>query len=178
MENILFDQQPMLTAVFRDKNNASHAHWYLTRLGYPSGDINVLMTNTTQQQLREDPRHNAGSLATEGVATGGAIGTGIGAGLGAIAAIGTSVVFPGLGMIVAGPLLAAFAGGGAGAVAGGIVGGLIGAGMPESNVEAYEEVLKSGGVVIGVTPHNDDERSAIKERFDELNAENIVVATV
>lgn len=178
LENIVADQQPMLTAVFRDRHNASHAHLFLIQRGFTASDINVLMSNTTRQLLQDDPRHNVGSLATEGVATGGAIGTGIGAGLAAIAAIGTSVVFPGLGLIVAGPLLAAFAGGGAGAVAGGILGGLIGAGIPESNAEAYEEVLKSGGVVIGVTPRNDDERLAIQDRFDELNAENIVVATV
>ena len=88
------------------------------------------------------------------------------------------MIFPDLGLIVAGPLLAALAGGGAGAVTGGIIGGLIGSGIPESNAKAYEEILKTGGVVIGVTPKTADDRQAIKDRFEELRGENIVTASV
>jgi hypothetical protein len=170
--------EPMLTAVFRDRVNASHAHGDLLQRGYSPDEINILMSDATRQRFNEEPKVEAGSLATEGVAAGGAIGTGIGAGIAAIAAIGTSVVFPGLGLIVAGPLLAALAGGGAGAVTGGILGGLIGAGIPESNARAYEEVLKTGGVVIGVTPKTADDRKAIRDRFEELGAENVVTASV
>jgi hypothetical protein len=169
---------PMLTAVFRDRGDASQAHGFLMQRGYSSSDMNILMSDATRQRYSDSPKQEAGSMATEGVATGGAIGTGIGAGLAAIAAIGTSVVFPGIGLIVAGPLLAALAGGGAGAVTGGILGGLIGAGIPESNAKAYEEILKTGGVVIGVTPKKDEDLDAIKDRFDELRGENIVVASV
>lgn len=169
---------PMLTAVFRDRNDASQAHGFLMQRGYASSDMNILMSDATRQRFNDDPKQEAGSLATEGVATGGAIGTGIGASIAAIAAIGTSVIFPGLGLIVAGPLLAALAGGGVGAVAGGILGGLIGAGIPESNAKAYEEILKTGGVVIGVTPKKEEDLGAIKDRFDELRGENIVVSSV
>lgn len=47
---------------------------------------------------------------------GSAIGGTIGAVAAAVAAAGTSLVFPGLGIVVAGPLAASLAGGGAGGV--------------------------------------------------------------
>jgi hypothetical protein len=100
-----------------------------------------------------DSHIKPGTHAVEGVATEGTIGTVVGATLGAIAAIGTSVLVPGLGVVIAGPIVAGLVGGGARAVAGGLVGGLTGFGLPESNA-AYEKVLKVGGVVIGVTPAN------------------------
>ena len=93
----------------------------------------------------------------------------------AFAAIGTSILIPGIGW-VAGPIAAALAGGGAGAVTGGLIGGLIGFGIPESNARAYEEALRDGGIAIGVTPHNSTDASKIKEKFKELKGENVVTA--
>ena len=104
---------------------------------------------------------------------GGAIGTAVGATLAAVAAIGTSIMVPGLGLIVAGPLAAALAGAGAGAVTGGLIGALVGMGIPESNAQAYEEALRQGGVVIGVVPHNDEDSKRIKEDFQNLHGENV-----
>ena len=116
----------------------------------------------------------SGTHASEGMVEGGELGTAIGATAGAILAIGTSIAIPGLGLIVAGPILAAFAGGGAGAVAGGAIGGLVGLGIPEANAKAYEEALKNGGVVFGVVPHSDVDAMAIRKCFEEHKADNIV----
>jgi hypothetical protein len=168
----------MITAVFRDRVNAQSAFDWLQYHGYTSGEINVMMSDQTRKLYETsdtDEKVSSGTLMTEGVATGGAIGTAVGATLGAIAAIGTSVAIPGLGMIVAGPIVAALAGGGAGAVAGGLIGGLIGLGIPESNARAYELALREGGVAIGVVPHSDDDADAIRKRFEELEGENIVI---
>jgi uncharacterized membrane protein len=77
---------------------------------------------------------------------------------------------------VAGPLAAAFAGGGAGAVAGGLIGGLVGYGIPESNAKAYEEALRNGGVAIGVIPRDSEDASIIKDEFERLHGENIISA--
>ena len=116
----------------------------------------------------------SGTHASEGMVEGGELGTAIGATVGAILAIGTSIAIPGLGLIVAGPIIAAFAGGGAGAVAGGAIGGLVGLGFPESNAKAYEEALKKGGVVFGVVPHSEEDAKAIRKCFEEQKADNIV----
>lgn len=168
----------MLTASFRNHTDAAAAMDWLNAHGYRSSDVNVLMTDATRQSHVENSESSlaAGSHATEGMGVGGAIGTMVGAAVGAIAAIGTSIAIPGLGLIVAGPIMAALAGGGAGAVTGGVVGGLIGLGIPESNAKAYEVVLREGGVVLGVVPRNDNDDEAIREYFQEMRAENIVYA--
>jgi hypothetical protein len=170
-------RQKMVTAVFRHRNDSEQAFDYLYHLGYTDRDINVLMSDKTRSSFypnREDEtKHNAGTKAAEGTGIGGAIGTAVGATLAAVAAIGTSIAVPGLGLVIAGPLAAAFAGGGAGAVTGGAVGALVGAGINEQNAEAYSEALREGGVVLGVTPKNREHAKAIEERFKELHGENV-----
>ena len=85
---------------------------------------------------------SGGTKAAEGFGKGSAIGGGIGAALGAIFAIGTSIVVPGLGLVVAGPIAAALAGAGAGGATGGLVGALIGAGIPEDRAKLYESGIR------------------------------------
>jgi hypothetical protein len=166
----------MISGVFRDRRKADDAYTWLTNNGYSKDQVNVLMSDESRQfySADSDSQIKPGTHAVEGVATGGTIGTVVGATLGAIVAIGTSVLVPGLGVVIAGPIVAGLAGGGAGAVAGGLVGGLIGLGIPESNAAAYEKVLKEGGVVIGVTPSDSKGRDEIEERFKALGADNIV----
>jgi hypothetical protein len=172
------DKKPMVTAVFRDRTQANRVYTWLRDRGYTSDEINVLMSDQTRASYStadEEELVGSRSHAAQGVAAGGAIGTAVGATLAAIAAIGTSAIVPGLGIVVAGPILAAFAGAGAGALAGGLIGGLIGLGIPESNARAYEEALRDGGVVIGVHPHAGEETGKIRDHFERHQGENVVV---
>ncbi len=171
-------KQKMVTAVFRDRNDSEQAFDYLYHLGYTDQEINVLMSDRTHSTLLgQSPRSQQSTRRArkpnEGMGIGGAIGTAVGATLAAVAAIGTSIALPGIGLIIAGPLAAAFAGGGAGAVAGGAIGALAGAGFTQQNAEAYDEALREGGVVLGVVPLNREHAKAIEERFRELNGENV-----
>jgi hypothetical protein len=172
------NKKRMVTAVFRDRTQANRVYTWLRDRGYTADEINVLMSDQTRaayDTADEEEIVSSGTHAAEGMATGGAIGTAVGATLAAIAAIGTSVMVPGLGIVVAGPILAAFAGAGAGAVAGGLIGGLIGLGIPESNARAYEEALRDGGVVVGVHPHAGDGIDTIRDHFEKHHGENVVV---
>lgn len=169
--------QRMLTAIFRDRRSTERTFSWLLDRGYVPDEINLLMSEHTRKGYHNhgtEGQIKSGTHASEGVAEGGAIGTAIGATVGAILAIGTSIAIPGLGLIVAGPIIAAFAGGGAGAVAGGAIGGLVGLGFPEANAKAYEEALKKGGVVFGVVPHSEEDAKAIRKCFEEQKADNIV----
>ena len=65
---------------------------------------------------------------------------------------------------------------GAGAVAGGLIGALVGLGIPESNAQAYEKILREGGIALGVVPRSDEEAKEIKEEFRRLEGDNIVYA--
>lgn len=170
-------KEKMVTGVFRDRMNSQNVYEWLRNRGYTAQEINVMMSESTRSTYlagdEKEGRTQAGSMAAEGVGVGGAIGTAVGATLAAVLAIGTSLVIPGLGLVVAGPLAAALAGGGAGAVTGGVIGGLVGLGIPESNAKAYQDALREGGVVIGVTPHNSEEVATIKKYFEDHAGENI-----
>jgi hypothetical protein len=173
------NRKKMVVGVFRDRLDAERAFDALLVRGYTESEINVLMSDTTRAafyaHLDDEKRHkhHAGTHATEGMGVGGAVGTAVGAALGAAAAIGTVVVLGPLGLVIAGPIAGALAGGGAGAVTGGLVGLLAGAAIPEQNARAYEEVLREGGVVLGVVPHNSKEAGKIEELFTEHNGENV-----
>ena len=170
------NKKKMVTAVFRDRYNAELAFEALRRRGYRDNEINVLMSEQTRATYYSEKEHgkmSSGSKVGEGAAVGGAVGTAVGAGIAAVLAIGTTVAIPGVGLI-AGPIAAALAGGGAGAVAGGLIGALVGLGIPESNAKAYEQILRQGGVALGVVPRSDDEASEIKDEFKRLEGENII----
>lgn len=172
-------KETMVTAVFRNRSDAYAAYDWLVSKGYRKDEINVMMSENTRGYVADERKEEGsitnGNLGVEGVATGGTIGTVIGATAAAIAAIGTSIVVPGLGFAIAGPLVAALTGAGAGALTGGLIGGLIGMGIPESNASAYEAALKEGGIALGVVPHN-DHTSIIKDKFEEMRGDNVITA--
>lgn len=171
-------KRKMVTAVFRSQIDTENAFDALRGLGYPESKIDVLMSEKTRTNwyadVKDSEKHKVGSMAVEGVGVGGAVGTAIGATLGAVIAIGTTIALPGLGLIVAGPIVAALAGGGAGAVTGGLVGGLVGMGISEENAKSYQEVLRQGGVAIGVEPSADEDVKKIEKVFKDNNGENII----
>jgi hypothetical protein len=170
-------RKEMMTAVFRDRHAAIEAYEWLRARGYSDDNVSVLMSDQTRNSMKDTLRHETiphRTKAAEGIAAGGAIGTALGAGLAALALVGTNVILPGLGLVVAGPVAAAFAGGGAGAVAGGLIGGLVGLGWSESNAKAYEAALREGGVILGVVPESPEEGAAIFQEFQRLRGENIV----
>jgi hypothetical protein len=140
--------------MFTDKESSEGAYKSLRDRGYTDDEINVLMSDDTRKKYYGDgtPNTELGTKAAEGTATGGVIGGTLGAIIGGIAAIGTNLVLPGLGLVVWGPIAAALAGAGAGSATGGLIGALIGAGIPEERAKEYEEGVKNGGTVFGVTP--------------------------
>ena len=173
------DKKQMVSAVFRDRVNAERAFDRLRAMGYTDSEINVLMSDKTRSTYysgANKEKLSAGSHAAEGAAVGGAVGTAVGATLAAVAAAGSSMVIPGLGFLVYGPLAAALAGAGAGAVTGGIVGALVGWGIPEDNARAYEEALRQGGIVLGVLARTSDEASRLKKELENAGGEDVFVS--
>ena len=163
-----------VTGVFNNTKDAENAYNALINRGYSSNDISVLMSNATQESFRtSDHESDLGNKAMEKAGIGSAIGGTAGAILGAIAAIGTVVALPGLGLVVAGPLLAALTGAGAGGLTGGIIGALVGSGIPKERAEYYESSIKEGGIVIGVTPRTQEEREVIADELESHNGHEI-----
>ena len=99
--------------------------------------------------------------------------TTVGAILAAIAAVGTTIAIPGLGLVIAGPLAAAIAGAGAGGAAGGLVGALVGWGIPEERVKRYEAGIKQGGILMGVRPRSGDDATFFAEDWKKNRAADV-----
>lgn len=150
----------MVTGLFRDRDSAERAYQTLTTRGYGKDDANVIMTDETRNKYYPAGSEHTSALADktlEDAGKGAAIGGTIGATLAAIAAIGTSVALPGLGLLVAGPLAAGLMGAGAGGLTGGLLGALVGHGVPEEHAAEYESGIKNGGVFMGVNPRSDED---------------------
>jgi hypothetical protein len=141
------------TEIFNNRTTAEKAYNDAIARGYKPDEINVLMSEDSKKKYYGTLLVTESDKSMEGLGVGGATGGAVVGILAAIAAIGTSLVIPGLGLVVAGPLAAGLAGAGAGSIAGGLIGALIGWGIPEDRAEIYEKGLKSGGIVLGVKEH-------------------------
>ena len=156
----------VLTGMFRDKESTEGAYRSLRDRGYSDDEINVLMSDETRDKyFSTGDTELEGNKALEGTGAGAAIGGTLGAIIGGIAAIGTNVLIPGLGLVVWGPIAAALAGAGAGGLTGGLVGALIGWGIPEDRAKEYETGIRGGGTVLGVTPRSDDDAEYFENQW-------------
>lgn len=160
----------LVTAIFRNRVAAHSAVDALIYQGYTQRDISMLMTDSTRSK---EFGLESGSKVGEGAGVGGVIGGTVAAAIAAIAAIGTSLVIPGIGLVVAGPIAAALAGAGAGGAAGTLVGALVGAGIPEHRAKIYDAGLREGGILVGVEARSDEEVTALEELFEARGGEQI-----
>ena len=164
----------MVTGMFPDKDAAERAYSTIHERGYTKDDVNVVMSEDTRKKYYSHDVEETviGTKAAEGAGKGSAIGGTIGAITGVIAAIGTSLVIPGLGVLIAGPIAAGLAGAGAGGITGGIVGALIGSGIPEARAKLYEAGVKKGHIVMGVHPRNEEDEKYIESTWKEYNVKD------
>ncbi|WP_373522397.1 hypothetical protein [Aquiflexum sp.] len=166
----------VLTGMFRDRQSAERAYNTLHERGYSKDEINLIMSKETREKDYDEnhsEKTEIGTKAAEHAGKGSAIGGTVGAIVGVIAAIGTSVVIPGLGILVAGPLVAGLVGAGAGGAAGGLIGALVGSGIPEARAKLYESGIKEGNVVITVTPKNEEDAKYLEENWKTNHGEEV-----
>lgn len=156
-----------VSRVFDDRESAETAYRDLEERGYSRDDINVMMSDQTRDTYFGDDNYKSelGDKVAENAGKGSMIGGGIGAVVGAIAAIGSNVIFPGLGLVIAGPLAAGLAGAGAGAAAGGLIGALTGMGVSDEDAGYYKERIKDGGIYMGFEPRDSDDAKYMYDRW-------------
>ncbi len=149
----------LLISVYTDPRSAEHAYSTLIKKGYEKSDISVIMSAQIRDKhfVNTDiPQDNLKSRVNEGMGVGGTVGGTLGALTAAIVSIGTILTFPGLGLVVSGPLAASFAGAGAGGAVGTLVGGLVGFGFTDEYAKQYEEEIKAGKILITVKTSTDN----------------------
>ena len=54
------------------------------------------------------------------------------------------------------------------------IGALIGWGIPEERVKHYEEGIKNGGILMGVTPRSDDDARYFETRFRDHEGQHVL----
>lgn len=172
-------QKPIVTGLFNDRDSAEKAYSTLESRGYSRDDVNLMMSDEARNRHFGEgtPDTELGSKALEGAGAGSAIGGTLGAIIGGIAAIGTNVLLPGLGLVVWGPLAAALAGAGAGGLTGGLIGALVGSGIPEDRAAEYESGIKEGGIFMGVNPRNSEDADYIQNNWSGYGSNIHAVGT-
>jgi hypothetical protein len=159
-----------VSGIFKTRAAAEAAVDAIIKRGYTRDDISVLMSDATKtKEFAVQTR----SHAVDGAGVGGAIGGTVGAVLLAIAAVGTSIAIPGLGLFIAGPIAAALAGAGAGGATGGLIGMLIGTGIPEHRAKVYDTGVRGGGILLGVEAKTSDEIEKLETLLEDIGAEYV-----
>ncbi|GGH34415.1 hypothetical protein GCM10007423_25300 [Dyadobacter endophyticus] len=171
---IEYNYPSLVNAAFTSRVDAQKAYDELIYRGYKPEDINVIVSDETRRVHHEESANEKPAHSTmENAGIGSAIGGTAGAIAGAIIAIGTTVAIPGLGIAVAGPLLAALTGAGAGGLTGGIVGALHHRGVPKEHAEIFESSIREGGVIISFTPRTIEDRMEIIEAWNRYGARQL-----
>jgi len=161
----------VITGLFDKSIDATNAIFNLENLGIRESDISIVANDSYS---KEDFAVDEGNKAAEGGVIG-ATSTGvlaaIVAGFTTVGAIATG----GAGLIVAGPLVAALAAGGAGAAAGGAIGAIIGAFIPEHEIKYYQDAIDKGSILIGVK-YTSDNKDEIKDILEKAGADKVSTA--
>lgn len=163
----------LVTGLFKTRVAAESAVDAIIKRGYARDDISVLMSDATKsKEFALETKTHAADGAGIGGAVGGAIGA-AGATLAAIAAGVSAIAIPGIGLFIAGPIVAALAGAGAGGATGGIIGALIGAGIPEHRAKVYDSGLREGGILLGVEAKSDEDANKLEQLLQDIGAEHV-----
>ncbi len=167
-----------ISGIFTTRESAEKAYHTVQSKGYDKDRIHIMMSPEAHQKHFSNDKHSPNfdthnlktspnhlSNEKEGAETGAAVGIGIGAMTGALLAMGTSILIPGLGILIAGSFLAGIIGAGAGGVTGGLIGALVGTGMPEEHAKKYEKGIKDGHIVLVAQPLNEQDAVHIESEW-------------
>jgi hypothetical protein len=108
----------MVTALFNDRSSAERAYQSVAARGYGPDEVDIVMSDKTRNSEFAIAHARLGNKTLAGAGFGSAIGGAVGALAAVLASVGTAFMLPGIGVVVAGPIAAALAGGGAGAATG------------------------------------------------------------
>lgn len=162
----------VITGIFDTPNKAAQAVQTIEARGFAPSQISLVTSDgINRDSFTIDSHSKLAEGAAIGAAGGGAV-TALVAGLTAVGAIATG----GVGVLAAGPIVAALAGAGAGAAGGSVIGGLIGAAIPEHELKHYEDAIGKGHVMVGVECDDKDRESIVKDAFKHYDAVRVSTA--
>jgi len=135
-----------VVAVFEDRSAAENAVDALEQAGFSADSIGYVIRGSDAVMggmITDAAGAKDGRGAAAGAITGGMIG--------GVAAAAASLLIPGVGLLVAGGVLASFFGGAlAGSAIGGILGAMNGLGVSEREAQFYERQFHEGRAIVAV----------------------------
>lgn len=158
-------KEKVVTGIFAHQADASRAIQALEERGFGDEEISLLMSDTVGEEFKLEDS----SKLPEGVAAGAASGGIIGALIAGLTTVGT--IATGGGLLVAGPVVAALAGGGAGAGIGGLIGGLAGYGVSEYEAKLFAREIEDGKILVAVHCDNDNRKKTAERVLGDSGAE-------
>lgn len=161
-----------ISGIFDSKQDLKNLMDDLHARNITDENVSIVMSEETRNRfftIDDDTK------APEGTAIGGVAGGLLGALIGGLSVAGT-VLLPGVGLLVAGPLLGAIAGAGIGSAAGGLIGALVGVGVPEHEAKFYEDALKKEGNIFVLAHVPEPEAGSVKTAFERYHAHRVKVA--
>jgi hypothetical protein len=161
MQSNTSSRTPVRVGVFSRLANADRAVHALVAAGFRNDEITVICPTCTPDNFHEyKHQESAGAHTLAAASTGSAIG----ALLGGLVAVAGITLSGGVGLLVAGPMLAGTAGG---AVAGGFVGAMMTRGLEPEMANFYDQAVQKGNILVGVECSGDhqQERLANAERI-------------
>jgi hypothetical protein len=174
---------PMVTGLFRNRASAERAYRSTQSLGYDAAEISVIMSDETRERefegratpLAQKAQEAAPESSRSAEELGGPVGGAVGTIAPVLAAVGTLLLIPGLGLAAAGPVAIALTAAGAVGVAGGLIGALTQWGVPKSRVEEYESAVRRGGILLGVKAKSKDEATKLERAWTDAGGDWIRV---
>lgn len=152
----------ILLGIFRKQEDADSALVELGDSGFVTDEISVVAREDKMKKYRSK------GIGGEAIATGGILG-----GLAGLLIATAPVVIPGVGILVAGPLVA-LSGLALGALTGGLIGALVDAGLSESQARSYENRIQQGEVLLGIQVDDTNETKA-RDILEKHHAEELVL---
>lgn len=161
----------MVTGLFPDKESAEQAYQAISERGYDENELNLMMSDATcQRYFADELAFGSQTQVTEANA---ALGGTVGAIAGAITAPNGSLLIPGLGLVVAGPLAVCMTGVDVGGITGGLAGALVGWGIPEEHAKEYESGIKHGDILMAVKPHNEQDALYLEQNWKQHHGQSV-----
>ncbi|PRP94156.1 hypothetical protein ENSA5_41110 [Enhygromyxa salina] len=158
-----------MIGIYEDVSDANRAVTRFHEEGFTSEQISIIVSDTTKAKHLA---FETGTKAPEGTAGGAIVGGALGAIVAGLTAV-AGIVVPGVGLAIAGPLVAALAGLGVGGAVGGLVGGLVGLGFNETEAKFVEDAVKDGHIIIAVTDEDSEQMTVAHGVFESTKARNI-----
>jgi hypothetical protein len=174
----------LVTALFWEPDAAERAYRYAIELGYESAEINVLLSEETRERYFSQANHPASDFATKASESteeasnvadelGGPRGGTAGTLAPALAAVGTLLLIPGLGILAAGPVAIALTAAGAVGVTGGLIAALTNWGIPKDRVHSYDEGIRAGGILLAVKARSKEDAKTLEQRWKSIGGDRV-----